>query len=82
MIGQFKSSIIYYNKIWNKNMADKKKTTVKVIKYKAVNPEEYKTSFNRTYPFYYELSNGDSVELDSNDVLIKSMINNKILKEV
>ena len=63
-------------------MADKKKTTVKVIKYKAVNPEGFKASYNDVVPCYEELSKGESVELDVNNKNIQNLLLNNIIKEV
>ena len=63
-------------------MADKKKTTVKVTKYKATDPKKFSASFTLDAPFYDELSKGESVELDVNNKHVKNWLANNIIKEI
>ena len=48
-------------------------------KYKAVNTKRFKESYNNIVPHYAELSNGDSVELDTNNKHFINWLSNKII---
>ena len=56
-------------------MVDKKK----IVKYKAINSEGFKASYNDVVPCYEELSNGKSVELDINNKHVQNLLLNNIL---
>ena len=51
-------------------------------KYKAVNPDSFKETYNNNSPKYDELSKGESVELNVNNATVKDwLLNNIIIKE-
>ena len=52
-------------------MAKEIKKVFKIIKYKAVNPKGFKTSYSDIVPHYVELSDGESVELDTKNKHVK-----------
>tara|TARA_Y100000593_G_C4135694_1_gene249630 strand:- start:33 stop:230 length:198 start_codon:yes stop_codon:yes gene_type:complete len=60
----------------------KKQEPKKVTKYKAVDPERFKASYNNVCPCYEELSEGKSVVLNTSNKIVKGWILNKqIMKE-
>ena len=64
-------------------MTTKKKTVVKkTTKYKVVDLDFYKLKYNNTWPYYHELSEGESVEIKSLDKMMQGLLDNKIIKEV
>ncbi len=60
-------------------MAKEVKKNKESNKYKAVNPKLFAESYNDRTPFYKELSNGDSVELDSKNKHTINLLDNKII---
>ena len=62
-------------------MAKEKKSLTKP-KYKATNPEGFKETYSDFVPCYVELSDGESVELDTkNKHVISWLVNKIIIKE-
>ena len=59
-------------------MAKEKKDLTKP-KYKATNPEVFKTSYSDIVPCYEELSSGESVELDAKNKHVINWLSNKII---
>ena len=47
--------------------------------WRAVNPTQFKSTFNEIVPCYAELSEGKTVQLDTNDEQVKSWISKKII---
>ena len=58
------------------------KNVEKTKKYKAVNANWFKESFNSIVPKYEKLSKGESVELDGNNKHVVGWLLNNIIKEV
>ena len=61
-------------------MAEKSKKERKAsVKYKAVNPSNFKAWYSETVPGYSELSKGESVELDAKNKHVINWLDNKII---
>ena len=61
-------------------MADKVKKKGKAqVKYKAVDPVQFKESFTDVVPFYKELCDGESVEFKAGDKFYQVWLNNNII---
>ena len=63
-------------------MVKKTEKPKKVTKYKVVDLDFYKLKYNNTWPYYHELSEGESVEIKSLDKMMQGLLANKIIKEV
>ena len=63
-------------------MTDKvKKSQKKTAKYKAVDPVEFKSNYNKSVPGYEQLSKGESIEYQDNKYFETWLNTNIIIKE-
>ena len=61
-------------------MTDKvKKESKTAIKFKAVNPQQFKEWYTDSVPCYEELSKGESVALDIKDRTVQDWLNNNLI---
>ena len=63
-------------------MAKKAEKAKKVTKYMATNAIQFKEWYNENTPFYGELSDGKSVELDITKKPFINLLKSNIIKEV
>ena len=58
------------------------KPIIQSNRWRAVDPERFKSNFNEACPGYEGLCKGESVKLDSKNKMVKYLVNNKfIVKE-
>ena len=61
---------------------DNKKSEKIDVKYKAADPKLFAMNYTDKVPYYDELSNGESIEVNLNDLDVKCWLaNNIIIKE-
>lgn len=58
-------------------MAEKKEKSAN--KFKAINPDSFKDSYNDSAPGYKELSKGESTVLNIDNKIVKNWLNNNII---